>query len=190
MLTFVPNSPSREEQQWVLAHEFGHEWFPMVVGSNERLYPWMDEGFNTFIDLGNAAKYFAGTPYGDTIEVHPLHLYPDHAVPRHRAADYPPKPTEVHDLFWDAYQKPALMMRELRYEVLGEERFRRRVPRVYPGVAVQAPDAGGLLSDDARRVRYGPRLVLAQVDLYDVAPGSSRRLSPSGTTCIFRTAER
>ena len=46
----------------------------MIVGSNERLYPWMDEGFNTFIDLGNAAKYFAGTPYGDTIEVHPLHL--------------------------------------------------------------------------------------------------------------------
>jgi hypothetical protein len=40
----------------VIAHEFGHEWFPMVVGSNERLYPWMDEGFNTFIDLGNAAK--------------------------------------------------------------------------------------------------------------------------------------
>jgi hypothetical protein len=122
MLTFVPNSPSREEQQWVLAHEFGHEWFPMVVGSNERLYPWMDEGFNTFIDLGNAAKYFAGTPYGDTIEVHPLHLYPDHAVP---GAEQPiiTKPTEVRDLFWGAYQKPALMMQELRYEVLGKERF-------------------------------------------------------------------
>ena len=122
MLTFVPNSPSREEQQWVLAHEFGHEWFPMVVGSNERLYPWMDEGFNTFIDLGNAAKYFAGSPYGDTIEVHPLHLYPDHAVP---GAEQPiiTKPTEVRDLFWDAYQKPALMMQELRYEVLGKERF-------------------------------------------------------------------
>ena len=44
MLTFVPNSPTREDQQWVIAHEFGHEWFPMIVGSNERLYPWMDEG--------------------------------------------------------------------------------------------------------------------------------------------------
>ena len=122
MLTFVPTSPSREEQQWVLAHEFGHEWFPMTVGSNERLYPWMDEGFNTFIDLGNAAKYFAGTPYGDSIEVHPLHLYPDHAVP---GSEQPiiTKPTEVHDLFWVAYQKPALMMQELRYEVLGKDRF-------------------------------------------------------------------
>ena len=31
-------------------HEFGHTWFPMIVGSNERQYGWMDEGFNTFIN--------------------------------------------------------------------------------------------------------------------------------------------
>ena len=122
MLTFTPNSPTREDQQWVIAHEFGHEWFPMLVGSNERLYPWMDEGFNTFIDLANAAKYFSGTPYGDSIEVHPLHLYADHARP----GDEQPlitNPTQVRDLFWVGYQKPALMMQMLRYEVLGKDRF-------------------------------------------------------------------
>jgi len=122
MLTFTPNSPTREDQQWVIAHEFGHEWFPMVVGSNERLYPWMDEGFNTFIDLGNAAKYFAGTPYGDTIEMHPLHLYAEHAVPGNEQPLIE-KPVEVRDLFWGGYQKPALMMQMLRYEVLGKDRF-------------------------------------------------------------------
>ncbi len=122
MLTFTPNSPSREDQQWVISHEFGHQWFPMVVGSNERLYPWMDEGFNTFIDLAGAAKYFAGTTYGDSIEAHPLHLYKDHAI----AGSEQPlinKPVEVRDLFWNGYQKPALMMQMLRYEVLGKERF-------------------------------------------------------------------
>jgi len=122
MLTFTPNSPSREDQQWVIAHEFGHEWFPMTVGSNERLYPWMDEGFNTFIDLANAAAYFRGTPYGDSIEVHPLHLYPDHARLGEEQALIT-NPTQVHDLFWVGYQKPALMMQMLRYEVLGKERF-------------------------------------------------------------------
>jgi hypothetical protein len=122
MLTFVPNSPTREDQQWALSHEFGHEWFPMIVGSNERLYPWMDEGFNTFIDLAGAAKYFAGTPYGDSIEVHPLHLYADHAKPGNEQPLID-KPVEVRDLFWGGYQKPALMMQLLRYEVLGRDRF-------------------------------------------------------------------
>jgi hypothetical protein len=122
MLTFVPNSSTREAQQWGLAHEFGHEWFPMIVGSNERLYPWMDEGFNTFIDLRNSASYFAGTAYGDTIESNPLHLAATHTT----AGDEQPlitNPTEVRDLMWVGYQKPALMLRTLRNEVLGPDRF-------------------------------------------------------------------
>lgn len=122
MLTFVPDSPTREDLHWVLAHEFGHQWFPMVVGSNERLYPWMDEGFNTFMDLDVAADYFRGTSYGDTIAVHPLHLYAAHAVAG-REQPLITRPVEVHDLFWTAYQKPALMLSLLRDEVMGRDRF-------------------------------------------------------------------
>jgi Peptidase family M1 domain len=122
MMTFDPAGPTRIDLQWVLAHELGHQWMPMLVGSNERLYPWMDEGFNTFINLANAAEYFVGTPYGDSIAVHPLHLYPDHAIP---GLEQPliTRPVESRDLFWTAYQKPALMMQQLRFQVLGRERF-------------------------------------------------------------------
>jgi peptidase M1-like protein len=122
MLTFVPNGSSRETTHWELAHEFGHEWFPMIVGSNERLYPWMDEGFNTFIDLHNAALYFAGSTYGDTIESNPLHLAATHTTP---GVEQPliTNPTEVRDLMWVGYQKPALMLQTLRFEVLGKDRF-------------------------------------------------------------------
>ncbi len=122
MLTFVPDSPTREDLHWVLAHEFGHQWFPMIVGSNERLFPWMDEGFNTFIDLDVAADYFSGTAYGDTITAHPLHLHADHALVGQEQALIT-RPVEVHNLFWTAYQKPALMLSLLRDAVLGRARF-------------------------------------------------------------------
>jgi hypothetical protein len=124
MVTFDPRAPSREERQWVLAHELGHQWMPMIVGSNERLHPWMDEGFNTFIDLAAASGYFGGTAYGDSIEAHPLHLYTDHAIAGQEQALIS-RPVEVKDLFWTGYQKPALMLQILRHEVLGKERFDR-----------------------------------------------------------------
>jgi hypothetical protein len=124
MLTFVPDSPRREDLHWVLSHEFGHEWFPMLVGSNERLYPWMDEGFNTYIDLEGAARYFEGSDYGITIQANPLALYPDNAVPGEEQALITPA-AEQSNLFWTAYQKPALMLTLLREEVLGPERFDR-----------------------------------------------------------------
>jgi hypothetical protein len=46
----------------VTDHEFGHTWFPMIVGSNERKYGWMDEGFNTFIN-GLASEDFNNGEY-------------------------------------------------------------------------------------------------------------------------------
>jgi hypothetical protein len=122
MITFDPTGPTREDLHWVLAHELGHQWTPMIVGSNERLYPWMDEGFNTFIDLANAAQYFEGTPYGESIEGNSLLIYPEHAIP---GQEQPliARPVEVKDLFWVGYQKPALMLQQLRYEVLGKDQF-------------------------------------------------------------------
>jgi hypothetical protein len=124
MLTFVPSIDKREDQYWVLTHEFGHEWFPMMVGSDERRYPWMDEGFNSFIDYGSAEGYFKGTAYGDTVRRELLTAYRVSAVP---GTEQPliTKPVESRDLAWTAYQKPALMLSVLRDAVLGKETFER-----------------------------------------------------------------
>jgi hypothetical protein len=53
---------------WVTAHEIGHDWFPMLVGSNERRWAFMDEGFNTFIDIFESEDYAHGkyAPKRDT----------------------------------------------------------------------------------------------------------------------------
>jgi hypothetical protein len=124
MLTFVPAIAKREDQFWVLMHEFGHEWFPMTVGSDERRYPWMDEGFNTFIDYGAAEGYFKGTAYGDTVRRELLTDYTISATPGNEQPLIT-KPVEHRDLAWGAYQKPALMLTELRDAVLGRETFER-----------------------------------------------------------------
>ena len=50
-IVFCGSTMQRKDQLFgVTDHEFGHTWFPMIVGSNERKYGWMDEGFNTFIN--------------------------------------------------------------------------------------------------------------------------------------------
>jgi aminopeptidase N len=82
----------------------------------------MDEGFNTFMDLENAALYFRGETYGDTIATHARRLYASHAVPGQEQPMIT-RPVESRDLFWTGYQKPALMLSVLRDEVLGREAF-------------------------------------------------------------------
>jgi hypothetical protein len=49
-----------KELFWITAHEIGHTWFPMTVGSNERRDAWIDEGFNTFIDTFESDEFKGG----------------------------------------------------------------------------------------------------------------------------------
>ena len=124
MVIYCPSLQKREDQYWVLMHELGHQWFPMQVGSDERRYPWMDEGFNTFADYDAAEAFFKGTAYADTVRRELLAAYAATAI---AGSEQPmiTKPDEVRQLYWTAYQKPALMLSILREGVLGREEFDR-----------------------------------------------------------------
>lgn len=52
----------------VIAHEVGHNWFMSMLGTNERIYPWMDEGMNSYFQFRyEAEKYRANSIFGDRI---------------------------------------------------------------------------------------------------------------------------
>lgn len=67
---------SKGESLWgVTDHELGHTWFPMMVGSNERKYGWMDEGFNTFINSISASDFNNGEFSESPINGHQVARY-------------------------------------------------------------------------------------------------------------------
>jgi hypothetical protein len=118
------------ELYWVTAHEIGHNWFPMFVGSNERRYAFMDEGFNTFIDI-YASEAFNNREYGlkrdaeyapgggnPADEIIPTIVDPE-APTIMTAADAVPEKYR-HPI---EYFKPAFGLVLLREQILGNDRF-------------------------------------------------------------------
>ena len=105
-------------------HEFGHTWFPMIVGSNERLYGWMDEGFNTFINSLSAANFNNGEYKSKVPQdknrigamytapgLEPVLTYVDNYKERNNGTL--------------SYSKPGEGLTLLRDVILGEDRFDR-----------------------------------------------------------------
>ncbi|MEX1137580.1 MAG: M1 family metallopeptidase [Balneolales bacterium] len=105
----------------VTDHEFGHNWFPMIVGTNERMYMWMDEGMNTFLNhystlafndgeyppRFNSARYLAPMLNVDNLE--PIMTHPEQI--------------SEQNLGLVGYFKPAAGLILLREEILTPERF-------------------------------------------------------------------
>ena len=69
MVTLI-TSPDAKPQtlDFVIAHEVGHNWFMSMLGSNERIHPWMDEGLNSYFEYRYAAeKYRSHSIFGDKL---------------------------------------------------------------------------------------------------------------------------
>jgi hypothetical protein len=102
----------------VTDHEFGHTWFPMIVGSNERKYGWMDEGFNTFIN-GISTEDFNKGEYIDKNKPDNSRMFGDNSETIMSTPD-----ALIEGNIGNAlYRKPGYALDLLRNEILGHERF-------------------------------------------------------------------
>ena len=112
---------SQKKELWsVISHEFGHTWFPMIVGSNERRFPWMDEGFNTFINAVEDRDFNKG-------EFMTKPQYRERSArffqPNSESILTSPEVTNPRYLAANAYEKPGIGLELLRYDILGEAKF-------------------------------------------------------------------
>jgi hypothetical protein len=104
----------------VVNHELGHTWFPMVVGSNERKYAWMDEGFNLFIDNLATKNFNKGEFIGYAeIDAPVTDLFNDKLLPIISRPDAIPG----NQVYTIQYQKVAYALTLLRNHILGADRF-------------------------------------------------------------------
>jgi hypothetical protein len=107
----------------VIVHEVGHNFFPMIVNSDERQSTWMDEGLNSFLDKETLQErypqlnYVRGTPKsivpfmrGDKKQMRPVMATADNQSSNHGP---------------NGYTKPAAALTLLRETVMGKELFDR-----------------------------------------------------------------
>ncbi len=166
----------------VTTHEIGHNWFPMVVNTDERRHAWMDEGFNSFINYYSNAEYWNQPPdgRGNAAAFAPAMLEPDQ-----QPMDTPADRIRDGRLGTLEYAKPATMLVLLREVVLGPDRFDAafrqyinswafKSPRPWDFIRCMENAAGSDLAWFWRGWIYGTGLLDQAVTGADFNPASRR----------------
>jgi len=105
---------------YVIVHEVGHNYFPMIVNSDERQWAWMDEGLNSFLESNVMFEYYPDLPYNDNIP-QAVTGYMKSSKDAQRAIMT--NPEQVLRLGPNAYSKPAAALNLLRNTIMGPELF-------------------------------------------------------------------
>ena len=107
----------------VITHEIGHMWYPMIVGSDERRYAWMDEGFNTFINTFSEEGYWHRDDSAVRQRERQLVIGIDQTPTAQPIMTPANRYKTSNNLLSLAYVKPSIMLLTLRSKVLGPEVF-------------------------------------------------------------------
>jgi hypothetical protein len=139
---FVMVEYGSEEPQSIfgtLNHEQGHEWFPMLVGSNERRYAWQDEGFNTYINaFASEARYPGTSAWAGYVANWRAAVVNGTQSPLMT----PPDRLDPSALGAIGYRKPGAVLLTLRNSVVGRETFDRAMREYTRRWAFKHPTPG------------------------------------------------
>ncbi len=102
-------------------HEFGHTWFPMIIGSNERKYGWMDEGFCMFINSLSDDDFNSGEYKKNErpLQVVGSYIFNENS----ERVMTTPDAMKEYNISRLLYYKPQVGLQLLRNEIVGEKRF-------------------------------------------------------------------
>lgn len=104
----------------VIIHEVGHNFFPMIVNSDERQWTWMDEGLNSFLEYRTQKECYVNYPYD---KGPPQTIIPYMTGNKKYIRPIMTNSEQVIQLGPNAYAKPAAALNILRETVLGPELF-------------------------------------------------------------------
>jgi hypothetical protein len=124
MLVMEAKSDDKYDLYNVVTHEIGHNWFPMLVGSNERMHMWQDEGFNTFINTFSEGRRYPEK--GDQMQrAAGERAYVEQAMKQNVDLPIDVNPDRIDPRFLGlaAYVKPSVGLQFLRQEVMGPAAF-------------------------------------------------------------------
>jgi hypothetical protein len=124
MLVMESKSSDKYDLYNVVTHEIGHNWFPMIVGSNERVHMWQDEGFNTFINTFSEGRRYPER--GDQMtRAHEERRYVEAAMKANsdKTVDVMPDRIDPRMLGIASYVKPSVGLQLLRQEIMGPDAF-------------------------------------------------------------------
>ena len=124
MLVMEAKSDDKYDLYNVVTHEIGHNWFPMLVGSNERTHMWQDEGFDTFINTFSEGRRYPEK--GDQMaRAAGERGYVEQAMKANVDVpiDMMPDRIEPRILGLAAYVKPSVGLQLLRQEIMGPAAF-------------------------------------------------------------------
>ena len=104
----------------VIIHEIGHNFFPMIVNSDERQWGWMDEGIDTFLQYLTEKEF---DPEYPSRRGPPNKIVPYMSGNQEYIAPIMSNPENVYQLGPNAYAKPATALNILRETIMGKELF-------------------------------------------------------------------